>query len=294
MNNKEYYENFKNNNLINIKEFENAMYTHIESIHFKPKAFYKSKWDEDTVKARGLFVNKSDKSIVARGYDKFFNVNQVEETKLSNLKELKYPLIAYEKTDGYIGLLSYDKEYDILFTSSKTQPDNEYSKVFRDILFGKYITSQIKHNEIKEYLKEKNVTIVFEVIAPDDFEYIIKYGDKKLVLLDIVKNDYEFSKLDDHERYNITQRYGFDIKYPSYVLSNIKQLTNLWTSMKDPDNKRFFNKEGYVVESLNGFMFKMKTGYYMRKMFGEEIFENRKHIYFTDKWIEVKGVIVWN
>lgn len=48
--------------------------THISSYNFTKNAFQNGVWDEITTKARGLFINTCTFEIVARGYDKFFNI----------------------------------------------------------------------------------------------------------------------------------------------------------------------------------------------------------------------------
>ena len=48
----------------------------ISSFNFTRDAFYDKKWDEQTTKARGLFINTANGTVVARSYPKFFNINE--------------------------------------------------------------------------------------------------------------------------------------------------------------------------------------------------------------------------
>ena len=59
----------------------------ISSFNFTRDVFYKKEWNEQTTKARGLFVDTRINEIVVRGYEKWFRVNEVEETKIMNLKD---------------------------------------------------------------------------------------------------------------------------------------------------------------------------------------------------------------
>ena len=62
-----------NNNLVRVKE---SGVHGVVACNFTRKAFYKGAWDSQTVRARGLFLDKNTGKVVARGYDKFFNVGQ--------------------------------------------------------------------------------------------------------------------------------------------------------------------------------------------------------------------------
>ncbi len=280
--NEQWYDIYKNHNLIKIKSFDTPVLNHIESIHFKPKVFFKNKWDNETIRTRGLFVNKYDKSIISRGYDKFFNINEREETYLSNLKNIKYPLKSYIKYNGFLGVLSYDEHLDSLFVSSKTQPDNQYTEMFKNILFNKYINTVEKYNKIKNILKKYNVTFVFEVIDPINDNHPIDYTEQKLVLLDIIENSYEFNRLDDSKRKLFTETFNFSPKVLYKIINNFDTLKEIWNGMKDPNNEEWNNKEGLVVEDVTKkFLFKMKTSYYWKKKLGEEKFNNRFDKFFN-------------
>lgn len=61
-------------------------------------------------------------------------------------------------------------------------------------LFHKtFDASQIE--DIKEYVKTRNVSLVFEVVLPEKDPHIIEYKSDKLVLLDIVKRQMKYEKL---------------------------------------------------------------------------------------------------
>ena len=58
------------NRYIQEKKFGN-----ISSFNFTNKAFYDKVWDEQTTKARGLYLDTFKGKVAARAYDKFFNIN---------------------------------------------------------------------------------------------------------------------------------------------------------------------------------------------------------------------------
>ena len=57
----------------------------ISSFNFTRRTFSNKKWNSLTCKARGLFMNTKTEKIVARGYEKFFNINERRETDLEHL-----------------------------------------------------------------------------------------------------------------------------------------------------------------------------------------------------------------
>lgn len=69
MSNDDIVEMLRHNPYIKEKKMGN-----ISSFNFTREAFSKQKWDHQTIKARGLFIDTRDNSIVARGYDKFFSI----------------------------------------------------------------------------------------------------------------------------------------------------------------------------------------------------------------------------
>lgn len=62
----------RNNKYIQEKEFSN-----ISSFNFTRDAFYKGHWDEQTIKARGLYIDTQRMEIRARGYEKFFSIQEI-------------------------------------------------------------------------------------------------------------------------------------------------------------------------------------------------------------------------
>lgn len=70
-------QNMLNSEYIRVKELGND----IVSLNFTRNAFQEGVWNDETIKARGLFINKVDGDIVARSYNKFFQYDENPETK---------------------------------------------------------------------------------------------------------------------------------------------------------------------------------------------------------------------
>ena len=105
------------------KYIQEKQYGNISSFNFTKTAFYDKAWDEQTIRARGLYINIPKQKVVARAYNKFFNINERSDTKLDMLQyRMKFPVTAYVKENGFLGIVSYNDEDDSLFVTTKSSP----------------------------------------------------------------------------------------------------------------------------------------------------------------------------
>ena len=249
-------------NLRNNPYIKEIKYYNISSFNFTSKAFYKGIWDNQTVRARGLFFNTVNNEIVIRSYDKFFNINEKEETKIDNINnKISYPLTAYVKYNGFLGLVGYDKLSDNLLITSKNNPDSEHANYFKNI-FNDTLTEE-QQKELVEFIKINNVTLVFECIDPINDTHMIKYDKKKIVLLDIVNNDINFSKKPYEEVLTFANKFNLEVKERAKVFNNWNEFYSWYNEVIKEDYK--YNNEyieGFVLEDSNNFMFKLKLDYY--------------------------------
>jgi len=245
----------RDNKYIREKKFGN-----ISSFNFTRDAFNDKIWDNITTKARGLFINTNTNKIVARSYNKFFNINEVEETKMKNLQNLlAYPLRIYVKYNGYLGIIGYDEENDDLVITSKTSLTGTFSDNFRRIFNNK-----IKNKDfMKKYLKENNLSFVVEVIDPINDPHIIEYENEDIILLDAIYRDMNYKKLSYDELLFVSELFNLSIKKLAFIMYNWNDFYN-WYESVTVDDYKYNNKyiEGFVIEDANEFMFKMKLAYY--------------------------------
>lgn len=252
----ELLDNLQNNEYIKSVRQEG---TNVFSYNFTRKAFNNGIWDDITVKARGLFINEKLCEIVARGYNKFFNINERPETNLDVLPNtLKYPVTVYKKENGFLGLLGYDPETDSILYCSKSLASGMYSDYFR-----KLILDSVNEDILLEYFKNNKVTLLFEVIDIENDPHIIEYRKSRVILLDIVENTVQFKHRDYLEVQELAKKWGLDCKEKCYEIKNEDEFKAL-TSEILKDNYRYNGKhiEGFVFEDSSGFMFKFKTMYY--------------------------------
>lgn len=223
----------------------------ISSFNFSKDAFYDDIWNGATVKARGIFFNTKTNKIVARSYDKFFLLNQHECSTIDNFK---FPLTCYEKYDGYLGILGYDKSTNELVFCSKSMkaPEGEYAQWFKDEML-----KRIKDIDmLKQAFKGSSAkSLIFEVIIPDKDEHLIKYDKTEIVLLDMVHNTIDFDLYEYKIACNFANAYITDFKtkaeFPSFY---DKHTFNFYLkSLKEQSG------EGFVFVDADKHMFKLKT-----------------------------------
>ena len=234
----------------------------ISSFNFSREAFDKRIWDEQTVKARGLYIDTEKNKVVARAYDKFFAINERPETKLDVLQRtLKFPVTAYVKENGFLGIVSYDEYTDDLFITTKSNPDGNFAAWFREMLQNNI--QQDKLSLLKEYIKDKNVSFVFECVDMTNDPHIIDYPESKLVLLDIVYNDLKVKKYKYEDMCRVAGIFGFIPKELAYEISNWHEFYDWYCEVLEQDyeyENRFI--EGFVLEDSSGRMIKLKLAYY--------------------------------
>lgn len=247
----------RENRFVQEKRFGN-----ISSFNFTKDAFYSKIWDDQTMRARGLYINVPQQKVVARAYDKFFNVNERPETKLDILQDrIAFPAVAYVKENGFLGIVSYNADDDSLFITTKSNPEGEYAMWLKRILFD--TVPEDKLVQMKQYAKENDVSFVFECVDMKNDPHIIEYCGNKLFLLDIVYNDINYRKLPFEKMCEVSEQLCLVHKEKAKVLESWQEFFDWYYEVTSEDyryNGRYI--EGFVVEDSNGFMVKLKLAYY--------------------------------
>lgn len=247
--------NMQHNSLIKEKRFNE-----ISSFNFTRDAFNKKIWNNQTVKARGLYLNNETGDIVCRGYEKFFAVDEHQESSIGFIKNnYTYPLTCYLKENGYLGLVSYREKTDELFITTKSDPTGIYADWFKQLL-NKYDLEKLK-----KYIKENNCTFAFEVIDIKNDPHIIEYKESKIVLLDIIENTVDFTKKSYEDLCEIAKNFDFEVKKKTFILNSFDEFLT-WYKKVSSNNYQYNNEyiEGFVIEDMNKHMCKIKTEYYKR------------------------------
>lgn len=235
---------------------ESQLDNNISSFNFNRNAFHNKHWNDLTTKSRGLFIDTSTEKVVARGYDKFFNVGERRETEITNLAtKFDNKITCYEKYNGFLGIMSYVN--DKLFLASKSSNVGEYANYFRSI----YEKSNIDKDKLLNYLKNNDVSLTFEIIDIENDPHIIKETKSRLVLLDIIHNDLEFKKEPYEKVVELGNLINCESKNIYIEFDNFRDFHSWYIENTDEEDLSKDNIEGVVIES-NGIMTKLKFPYY--------------------------------
>lgn len=247
----------RSNRYIQEKKFGN-----ISSFNFTSKAFYDKVWDEQTTKARGLYLDTMKGKVAARAYDKFFNINERPETKFDMLQyKLQFPVTAYVKENGFLGIVSYNEYEDDLFIASKSTIDSQFAQWFKEMLYEKISSENIE--KMKNFIKEHNVSFVFECVDMKNDPHIIEYPNSELFLLDIVQNDMNFSKYEYDAMVDIANQFGITPKEKAFEIATWQEFFDWYYDILEEDYEYNGRKiEGFVIEDSVGYMTKLKLAYY--------------------------------
>lgn len=229
------------------------------SLNFTEKAFRKGKWNKNTITARGLFVDKTSGDIKIRSYNKFFNINENTETSVRELKKkVKYPLMAYDKYNGFLGIASsVNGKFTLASKSTTKGPFVEYfQEIFNNL-------TDFEKEQLKQLSETYNCSFTFEVMHIDD-RHIIDFNENRLIILDAIPNSYDINGVTVDAEFS--EKVLSQLKIESDFFSR-KELVKEFNDMADlmryiHEHKHDRTSEGLVIEDQNGYMFKVKYEYY--------------------------------
>lgn len=202
---------------------------------------YDKAWDEHTLNSRGTVYEISTGKVVARAFPKFFNYGElhpVEQNRI--LKETNFTVA--EKMDGSLGIVYF------------------YDGTWRVNTRGSFTSDQaIKATEMLEKYNmnmiQKNITVLVEIIYPEN-RIIVDYGnDEKLVVLSYFKGDEEVNPA-QHEREHDTDITGLSFA-PVIEFTSIE-------SVIESQSKLSKMEEGFVIRLQDGYRVKFKSAEYLK------------------------------
>ena len=117
--------------------------------------------------------------------------------------------------------------------------------------------------KIKDYIKENEVSFVFECCDMVNDPHIIEYPESKVVLLDVIKNQIEYEKIPYDELISLAKEMGLVVKEKAYVINSWEDFFAWYHEVID-ENYQYngSNIEGFVIEDSVGYMTKLKLYYY--------------------------------
>lgn len=249
----QYLDELRNNEYVR----EKALCGNVHSFNYSNKAFFEGVWNSATVRSRGLFVDVDTEKVVARSFDKFFAIDERPETQFEVLKDtLKFPVAAYRKENGFLGICSYRAgEDNDLFVASKSTNEGDFAIMFRSIL--NHIMPAEKQYVFAQTLRSMNCSAVFEVIDPFNDPHMVKYDKSNIILLALIRNDFEYQSYSFWMVQEVAKIYNLDCKQLVKVIDNWEEFVEFYKSALD---EKYI--EGYVFEDNSGYMLKLKTNWY--------------------------------
>jgi len=138
-------------------------------LHYADECAYEKKWGTFSRMSRGLIVDLKNRKILAHPFDKFFNLDEMPETKYDVLTT-KGSFEVSEKLDGSMLTLFQDPNTGDFHMTTKGSFDSEH---------GIYATS-IMPKHLKDATLVRDHTLVFELISPK-FPNVINYTKKEYI-----------------------------------------------------------------------------------------------------------------
>jgi len=219
----------------------------ISIYNYSRKTQYEGKWDDITLKTRGLVLD-TEGNVIAKSFDKFFNYEELVGNKWVESKIPNEPFEVFEKMDGSLGILfNYNDEW-ILATKGSFTSDQA--------IRGMEILKKYRYEKLI-----KGFTYLFEIIYPEN-RIVCEYDFEDLILLAVVdnKDGYELRIHDDNIHLegirfrNLYNNLGFKVvkKY-----DGVRDYSEL-------KSKILQNAEGFVIKFENGVRMKIKGEEYVR------------------------------
>jgi tRNA splicing ligase len=260
-----------NNSLVRVKE---SGVHGVVACNFTRKAFYKGAWDAQTVRARGLFLDKNTGAVVARGYDKFFNIGQSgapatirdlaeEAQRAAKNDERAGRVTIRRKHNGFLAIASViNGGLVVLSKSGITAYSREAERILREQI------GDAGCERLRRLLAGMNASATFECISKRD-PHMVYYRRDKVIFLDLIRNTAGYDPV-EYEAASTAIRTvstllpvaeGKTLSY-GWEWRNADELENVIARMAQKASRD--RSEGYVISYGGGRMAKIKTEWYTR------------------------------
>ncbi|KAK4212706.1 tRNA ligase 1 [Rhypophila decipiens] len=222
--------------------------------------------------ARGLFTTKTSKGtpeIVIRGYDKFFNIDEVSETKWDNIfARTKGPYELTLKENGCIIFISGLEDDTLLVcskhsTGARADVTLSHAKAGEDRLERQLARLGKTKQDLARELRKRNVTAVAELCDDSFEEHILAYAEDKagLYLHGMNLNLPELETYPSPLVQKFAEDWGF-IKTGLIVIDNLREVKAFLEEVAESGAHDGRDIEGFVIrckmDKNRAWMFKYK------------------------------------
>jgi tRNA splicing ligase len=258
------------NELVRVKE---SGIPGVVACNFTRKAFYKGAWDEQTVRARGLFLDKNTGEVVARGYDKFFNVGQsgapatIRDLATEAAREAQdnehYNVVLRKKHNGFLAIVAaVNGNLVVLSKSGVTAYSREAERILREQI------GDAGCERLRRVLADNNLSATFECISKND-PHMVYYTRDEMIFLDFIYNAPDYDPMPLDAAFTVIRTVDplmpvAESKTLAYwwMWENATDLAGIITRMAEKASHE--RSEGYVISYGDGRMAKIKTRWYTR------------------------------
>lgn len=246
---------------------------------FNEFSYYNTKKHSLPIRSRGLFIlndkDSNENRICIRGYDKFFNIDEVRETKIDQLQQNTVgPYCVTIKENGCIVFVSGLKNGDLLISSKNNlylEMDSEKQVHSKDHAKEGFLQIKKLFKDDEKQMKtlgttlyENNLTAVFELCDDQFEEHVISYENNNagLYLHGLNLNDIKFTTMSMPHVNDFAEKFGF--KQIKFFYKDTFE--SLQAFLKDAALSNTFDNreiEGFVIrcfkkDSNDDFFFKYK------------------------------------
>lgn len=227
------------------------------------KVFFKNLWHKSPLllKARGLVLDENG-NIVVHPFTKIFNY---QENNTGRDLKPEDKLLCIEKVNGFLGCISLHNN-NLLYSTTGSL-DSDFVQYIKDMVDNE------TERKIKNYLTNNNLTLMFEVIHPQD-PHIIEYKKEEqgLYLIGARGKNINEEELNEQQLDTIAQQ--LNIKRPNKFIFTRKELEKKLKTEKI---------EGYMVRDIttDKTIMKAKTSYYLTTKFLGRLNNNNIEFMFS-------------
>lgn len=204
--------------------------------NYTAKCQYESRWNFFEQVSRGLILDKRTGEIVARPFDKFFNWGEGDRVSLSPIKTIT------QKMDGSLGILYRENGGCRIATRGSFESDQA---IWATDFLIRYDLSKLPHN----------LTLLFEIIYPDNRIVVDYQGRQDLILL-AARNRFTGDYVSWFEVQMIAAQFDFSMPQ-TYQFQSPEAIVAAAAYLSA-------DAEGWVVEFEDGQRFKFKGQDYLK------------------------------
>jgi len=265
--------------------------------------------------ARGLFTTRTQAGvpeIATRGYDKFFNINEVRETSWEHIKErTQGPYELSLKENGCIIFISGLEDGTLLVCSKHSTGDRADASASHARVGERHIERQLERlgktkEDLARELRKRNATAVAELCDDSFEEHILAYGPDKagLYLHGININIPEFMTYPSPLVQKFAEDWGF-IKTGLIIINDVDEVKAFLEEVAETGAHDGRDVEGFVIRckiTTNPgvapyqdwfFKYKFEEPYLMYRQWREATkslisgkqFKLKKHVKITEEYL---------